>query len=154
MECLTAKEKINYTFRQVSESSYQEKRHFFDEQAINIFLDNILKLKSLLGDKTAKLNILNENLERLTWIDDTIDEECLKMLNDLIAGSKDLHSSLIRTYVRLNFFRQKGIAKEEIKQYKLAIDDLKEIYTDLESVFFFLPQMPEFKEISKEISLL
>lgn len=50
--------------------------------------------------------------------------------------------------------RSKGIAKEEISNFKAAIDDLKDSYQDLESVFFFLPKMPEFKETTKQLSLI
>ena len=75
-------------------------------------------------------------------------------LNDLIASIKDAHSILIKQYVSLNYIRSKGIAKEEISKFKSSIDDLKESYQDLESVFFFLPEIPDFKETTKQLSLI
>jgi hypothetical protein len=65
-----------------------------------------------------------------------------------------LHSTLIRQYVSLNLIRSKGIAKDEIKNFKNAVDDLKENYQDLESVYFFLPEIPDFKETTKLLSLV
>ena len=44
--------------------------------------------------------------------------------------------------------------QEEIKNFKLAIDDLKGGASDLESRFFFLPKNSDFQETSKELSLL
>ncbi len=76
------------------------------------------------------------------------------LINDIISVGKDLDSSLIRQYVGFDFLRKKGIAKEEIKNFKKSIDGLKESYSDLESVFFFLPEISEFKETTKLLSLV
>ena len=76
------------------------------------------------------------------------------LINDLIAAAKDLHSSLLRQYVGFNYIRSKGIATAEILEFKNSIDELKEAYSDLESVFFYLPEMPEFLETTKKLSLV
>ena len=76
------------------------------------------------------------------------------LINDLVSSAKDLHSTLIRQFVSMLFLRKRGIAKEEIKEFKNAVDDLKESYSDLESIFFFLPKMPDFVETTKELSLV
>jgi hypothetical protein len=72
----------------------------------------------------------------------------------LIAAAKDLRSSLVRQYVSMTSLTKQGIAKQEIKDFKYAIDDLRESIEDLESVFFFLPEMPEFKETTKKLTLI
>ncbi len=56
--------------------------------------------------------------------------------------------------ISVNVIRSKGIAKEEIKNFKSAIDDLKDVASDLESRFFFLPKIPDFQETTKELSLV
>ena len=76
------------------------------------------------------------------------------MFKDIISLGKDLHSSLIRQYVSFSDLRQRGIAKNEIRDFKNPIDELKESYYDLESVFFFLPEISEFKETTKLLSLV
>ena len=76
------------------------------------------------------------------------------LINDLISSARELRSSLVRQYVLINPFRTKGIAKEEIKDFKNSIDELKEVCQDLDSVFFFLPENSEFQEITKELSLV
>ena len=75
------------------------------------------------------------------------------LINDVISSIKDLHATLIRQYVALTFIRSRNIAKAEIRNFKTAIDDLKEVGADLESVFFFLPATPQFKETTKQLSL-
>lgn len=154
MECLSHKSEIQSTFSSVRDFSYSEKKNLMSEEEINNeFLDAILDFKKVLKDKTKRIHEVNENIEKLTWFND-LDDECLMLTNDLISSAKDLHSSLIRLYVSLGLLRKKGIAKEEIKELKNSIDDLKETHQDLESVFFFLPEIPEFVETTKQLSLV
>jgi hypothetical protein len=152
--CETNIEKINNAFNVISDASFQEKReHLSKQQVIDSFLDRILDLKEKLTTKSKKIEKIVVMLEGITWYNN-VDEEGLKLINEIISLSKDLHSTLIRFYVDLNYFIKKNIAKEEIKNLKIAIDDLKEITQDLESVFFYLPQMPQFVESTKQLSLL
>jgi len=48
----------------------------------------------------------------------------------------------------------RGIAKEEINAFKNSVEALKEASEDLESVFFKLPHINEFKEITGELAKL
>ncbi len=154
MECLAHKSEIVETFASVRSFSYSEKKSpTLDQAMINVFLDALLDFKESIKEKTEKINSLNERIERITWFND-LDDECYMLINDLISAMKDLHSSLIRQYISLSYFRKKGLAKEEIKAFKCSVDDLKENYQDLESVFFFLPEMPDFNETTKQLSIL
>jgi len=154
MECISHKLEIEKTFTNVRALSFNEKKSpLLDKERINSFLDAILDFKSLLKEKTDKLNHINERIEKLTWFND-LDDECLMLINDLISAAKDLQSTLIRQYVSMNFLRKKGVVKNEIKEFKNSIDELKEAYEDLESVFFFLPEFPDFIETTKQLSLV
>jgi hypothetical protein len=154
MECLSHKSEISNTFSSVRNFSFEEKKFsVYNEEKMNAFLDAILEFKNTFQMKTEKIIEINESIERVTWFND-LDEESLMLINDLISSIKDLHSTLIRQYVSLNLIRSKGIAKEEIKNFKNTIDDLKENYQDLESVYFFLPEIPDFKETTKLLSLV
>jgi Ni,Fe-hydrogenase I small subunit len=154
MECLSNKSKIQNTFSSVRDFSYSEKRNLMSENDLNnAFLDAMLDLKSSIKNKTKRIFEVNDNIEKLTWFND-LDDECLMLTNDLISAAKDLHSSLVRQYISLDFLRKKGVAKEDIKEFKTSIDELKETYQDLESVFFYLPEMPEFVETTKQLSLV
>jgi hypothetical protein len=155
MDCLTDKSKISRTFENVRDFSFEEKKKasVYDEAKINKLLDTILEFKKVFSDKTIRINDLIEKIEQLTWLTD-LDAESLKSTNDLISSIRDLHSSLKRQYVALNTIRSNGIAKEEIKNFKAAMDDLKDVASDLESRFFFLPDIPDFEETTKELSLV
>lgn len=154
MECLSHKSEISNTFSSVRNFSFEEKKvSIYDEERMNAFLDAILEFKNTFQRKTEKIVEINDRIERLSWFND-LDEESLMLINDLISSIKDLHSTLIRQYVSLNLIRSKGIAKDEIKNFKHAVDDLKENYQDLESVYFFLPEFPDFKETTKLLSLV
>lgn len=155
MTCSTAKDKINATVIEAREASYQAKMNAFNldsQENINSFLDNILEFKKILAEKTDKIEAFSEKLEGLTWFD-KIDEECLKLLNDLIASVRDWRGSAVRQYVKMDKLRKDGIALEEIKNFKRAIDDLREIADDLESVFFHLPKNQNFQETTNELQL-
>lgn len=154
MECLSNKSEIANTFSNVRSFSFQEKKSpLLDQERVNSVLDAILDFKSSLKEKTAKIYNINEKIEEITWFND-LDEESLMLLNDLISSAKDLRTTLIRQYISMNYLRKKGIAKEEIKDFKNSIDELKESYEDLESVFFFLPEMPDFVETTSKLSLI
>ncbi len=153
MECLTFKSEIANTFSIVRNFSFEEKKTFLNEEKVNALLDAILEFKKVFNKKTEAINSINERIEKLTWFSE-IDDETLLLLNDLISSIKDAHSTLIKQYVSLNYIRSKGIAKDEISKFKIAINDLKESYQDLESVFFFLPEIPDFKETTKQLSLI
>lgn len=154
MEYLSHKSEIVNTFSNVRSFSYQEKKTpLMDEERVNLLLDAILDFKSNLKAKTDKIYNVNEQIEKITWFND-LDEESLMLLNDLISSAKDLKTSLTRQYISMNSFRKKGIAKEEINDFKNSIDELKESYEDLESVFFFLPEMPDFVETTSKLSLV
>lgn len=153
MESLTLKSEITNTFSRVRNFSFEEKKSFLSEERVNALLDAILEFRKVFNKKTETINSINIKIEKLTWYSD-IDDETLLLLNDLIASIKDAHSTLIKQYVSLNYIRSKGIAKEEISKFKNSIDDLKESYQDLESVFFFLPEIPDFKETTKQLSLV
>ena len=154
MDRLSLKSEIIDTFSDVRNFSFQEKKApILDEDKVNLLLDAILDFKSGLKEKTDRINDINERIEKITWFND-LDEENLMLLNDLISSAKDLRTSLVRQYKPLDYFRKKGIAKEEIKDFKNSVDELKESYDDLESVFFFLPEMPDFVETTSKLSLL
>jgi predicted nuclease with TOPRIM domain len=150
----TYKPIIKETFKKVRNLSFEEKKEaLYDEKKINQLLDAIIEFKKTLSVKTSKIENLTENIEQITWFND-LDNESLMLINDLVSSIRDLHSSLARQYVSFNNIRLKGIAKEEIKNFKSAIDDLKDVANDLDSRFFFLPNNDVFQQTSKELSLL
>ena len=154
METVSSKIEIVETLSSVRNFSFTEKKApVFDKEKVDTLLDKIIDFKSAIKNKINKIVEINENIEKITWLND-LDEESLMILNDLIATLKDLKSSLTRQYISFNLMRAKGIAKEEIKDFKKSIDELKESYEDLESVFFFLPGMPDFEETTARLSLV
>jgi len=145
--------KILETFENVRKLSFEEKKDsIFNEVKINKLLDTILDFKKVYTDKTIKINTLVEKIEQITWFNN-VGNDSLMSINDLISSIRDLHSSLLRQYISLNFIRTNGIAKEEIKKFKDSINDLKYIAADLDSRFFFQPNTPDFQETTKELSL-
>ena len=153
MDFLTNTPIISETFETVRKFSFEEKKEAaYDESKVNEFLDKVLEFKISMATKTDKINSLIETLEQITWLNN-LENDSLILINDLISAIRDLRYSLLRQYISLTFIRSKGIAKEEFKKFKLAFDDLNEVANDLESVYFFLPNNSEFKEITKELSL-
>ncbi len=138
----------------IRDFSYKEKKSpILEEERINSFLDTIKWFQKWLKEKTIEI-YENQWKDWRNYLVNDLDEECLMKLNDIISSTKDLRSSLVRQYISMNFLRKRGVAKEVIREFKFSIDELKESYEDLESVFFFLPEMPEFKEITKKLSLI
>lgn len=154
MESRTYKPQILETFQNVRNFSFEEKKEaLLDEVKINSLLDDILFFKKSLTVKTVRIEKIIEVIEKTTWFSD-LDQESLLLINDLISSIRNLHSSLIRQYVSFNSLRKQKIAKEEIEDFKSAIDDLKDVANDLDSRFFFLPCIEEFEDTTKELSLI
>ena len=154
MSSISYKPNISKTLTQVRNMTFYEKSSSLQNlEQIDSFLDRILDLKKLLNSKTEKINGLIDEMEKLTWFSD-VDQNELQLINDLTSSAKDLRTTLIRLYFSTGVLRNKDVANQEIQELKNSIDDLKESCEDLESRFFYLPEMPEFKETSKELSLL
>jgi len=147
-------EKISSVMQRVKTASFDEKKSQPTEEQVNRFLDAISSLRNFLNDKTTKLEKFTEGLEELSWMTG-LNEEHLKSLSDLIGASRDLRRSLIKTYVRFNVkVKSRGIMVSEINGFKRSIDDFTETINDLESVYFYLPNNPEFIEITDRLSKL
>src|SRR5690606_30674992 len=101
------------------------------------------------------IEILVDKLESITWFEN-IDDECLKIISDIISLSKDLTQNLERKYRSSSLIKikNKGIAKHEIKSYISSIEDLKEVTEDLEDVFFALRKCDDFNSITAGLSKL
>ncbi len=147
-------EQIDQTLTQLIETSFREKKAgFSSEKSLNQFLDSILDLKATLKNKSDSINAINRQLEALTWLDG-LDEQSLTKVNEIISLGKDLRTSLLRFVAGFDPLAEKEVAQAEIATLKEAINDLKEDIQDLESRFFFLPQMPDFMEATRQLSLV
>ncbi|RFS16083.1 hypothetical protein [Emticicia sp. C21] len=146
-------DKLNDTFNVMLDVKSKAQVEKTQEEIVNHFLDKILELKSHLKEKTEELDLLNQRAEKLTWLNN-VDDECLEKLAEIIQIIKDIHSIVIRHYADLNPLRLRGIAVQELKMFKQAIDDMKENYQDLNSIFFVLPQMTEFTDTTKKLEML
>jgi hypothetical protein len=149
-----AKQKISNTVNEVNELSYSEKRDSLTKQAeIDRFLDHILDLKESLRKKNQGINNLNDLLYKIASFTG-LDEDCLKLLNMLVGIGRDYYSTLERQYLKLAELEEQNIAIEEINEFGLSIDNLKENIDDLESIFFTLPKLPGFTDVTDELSSL
>jgi hypothetical protein len=149
---MEVKEYIRGVFGEAQEVSFEAQREIqTEEQVINTFLDAINNLKGHLADKASKLESIIEKMEHLTWCE-KLDDEALSLLYQLILTSKDIKRNFIIQYISFNHFRQSGIALKEINDFKHAIDDFQETYSDLEDIYFKFPKDKEFLEVTEELS--
>jgi hypothetical protein len=140
---------VSFIIEELREVSFLEKR----DKGVDHLLDGILDLKASLTAKSEFLENLVEQFEQISWIPDP-DEKMLKRINDLIALAKDFYTTLVRHTAVLDGLIDTNIAVPEINRYKFAVDDLREAFFDLESVFFYLPNIPDFLETTKLIAAL
>lgn len=137
METITVKSKIKDTINEVLDLSQKQKSEKkIREQAINEFLDHILDFQDTLNEKTKSVLHLNSKFSEFSRFNDSVDEECLQLIRQVLDLSKNWHQKLIRFYVDLNWIRKHNIANTAISEFKTAIDDLKEYNQDLEDLYF------------------
>jgi predicted nuclease with TOPRIM domain len=151
MECVTAKSKIQETFKEVAELTNQKNVKALREEAVNNFLDRISVFRDALDEKTKTITDINSKFEILSWVEG-IDEECLELIKGLLQKSNAVHKKLIRSYVEMSWVITKGIAIDTMRKYKIALDDLKEDNQDLEDLYFNLPADAEFADRIKMLS--
>ncbi|WMJ75559.1 hypothetical protein RCC89_20700 [Cytophagaceae bacterium ABcell3] len=107
------KEKLQVVVDKVKNSSFEEKRNIFSQVQVDYFLDKILELKKVLSHKADKLNNLSKEYDELIWFTNPSEGE-LRLLNELVASSKDLRSSVIKTYILLNnTLGKRGLQKKK-----------------------------------------
>ena len=150
MECLTAKSKIQETFNEVTELANQKNVKALKQEAVDKFLDKIIVFTTSLENQTKTILDINSKLEKLSWVDN-VDDECLELIKGLLDKSNAVHKKLIRTYVSMSWVITKDIATKVMRNYKIALDDLKEHNQDLEDLYFNLPADTEF---AKRIEML
>jgi hypothetical protein len=143
MECLTAKSKIQETFNEVNELANQKNIKALKQEAVDKFLDRIIVFTTSLDKQTNTITEINTKLEKLSWVDN-VDDECLELIKGLLEKSKAVHKKLIRSYVNMSWVITKDIATKAMREYKIALDDLKEHNQDLEDLYFNLPADTQF----------
>lgn len=153
MECLTAKSKIQETFNEVNELANQKNIKALRQEAVDKFLDKIIVFTTSLDKQTNTITDINSKLENLSWIDN-VDDECLDLIKDLLDKSKAVHKKLIRTYVKMSWVITKGIATKAMRDYKIALDDLREYNQDLEDLFFNLPADTAFNDANAKLQAI
>lgn len=111
------------------------------------------KLQDILTRKTSSAKTVSAYLAELTWVDVT-DEK----VRETIAGLLD--SSLVWYNLELEYIEtiqpvvNNGLAGNEFKAYKEAIEDLREAISDLRSAAITLPNSQKFNDAMKELSNL
>jgi hypothetical protein len=150
MECLTVKSKIQETFNEVTELANQKNVKALKQDAFDKFLDKVIVFTTSLENQTKSIIDINSKLEKLSWVDN-VDDECLELIKGLLDKSNAVHKKLIRTYVRMSWVITKDIATKAMRNYKIALDDLKEHNQDLEDLYFNLPTDTAF---AKRIEML
>ena len=150
MDCVASKVKIASAVDTIGRMA---QGFVSDEALINIHLDAILAVKERIQTQCTDLSAFIASAESLTWYD-TADSECLAMLRTLIDHMSDLRAKYIHYYAGLADFRRQGIARAEIRELKMLIDDLGESAQDLESAFFSLPTDAEFQALNNRLRAL
>lgn len=153
-QCIDRSSVIETTLSDVTSFSVEEKKSPSHEERVNRFLDAILELKQYLSKKSERLADIADRMEAITWHNDPSENE-LRLITLLIATGRDVNSVLKREYAAFSRkFRNKGIAKEEIKEFHACIHDLDEACYDLESVFFHIPNDPKWAESNAKLKKL
>ena len=144
----------------VKNASFEHKTHvrlnrvvFYTKKADELKYSTYVKrLTKSIVNRTELYNEIIKEMEEFTWL--TLSESDLKILNDIIAFSRDIYSTEMETYNSSDAMIKWGISSVIIDKYRDSVETFKETYEDLESIFFFLPNNPDFIQANKELSTL
>lgn len=146
---------IQKTFDTLSHISLKEKKKALSEnERNNEFLDKILDFKKVLNKRVNLLDNLIEQIETITWYNDFTDEDLIK-ISTIIDLAIILESLWKKEYAFINKeIKSKNIAKKEIIDFKNALDDFREINTDLSHIVFKLSKDSEFNNLTEMLLLI
>ena len=134
MEELLVSEQINQITLKLN--NYKSEETHSDEALINKFLDNVLKFHKYLTKYKNDINQCVDGMEKLSWLEISKEND-LKSLKNLLTSSIELHRLLVKNYIGYrNSKLLSQVANSKIKEFKTAIDDLKEVTNDLNLLFF------------------
>lgn len=156
MECIASGNRIAKTHQVINNVSHEVKPakqqdiNKFNQEKVNKLLDEILNFKSDLNKRSEALNEIIECMDDVSWLQNLTEEET-QLLMQCLEICKLIHRQEIMSYVTISRLLRKGIAKDEIKEYKSVVDDMKECIQDLEDRFFNLPQDQEFLDDLKKL---
>lgn len=137
-------------FKEVSVKEKKAKVSF--EEHINKVLDSILAAKAFLQSNADGISNFLPKVEEVTWFPD-VDEELLAGVKELIASLEGLNKVMVKNYVIYSrFFSKHNVNKSELKSYKAVADDVLEMATDLNSIFFILPLDQDFQALNQELN--
>lgn len=134
MEELLVSEQINQITLKLN--NYKSEETHSDEALINKFLDNVLKFQKYLSKYTNDINQCVDGMEKLSWMEISKEND-LKSLKALLTSAMELHRYLVKNYIGYrNSKLLSQVANSKIKEFKIAIDDLKDVTIDLNQLFF------------------
>ena len=134
MEELLVSEQINQITLKLN--NYKSEETHSDEALINKFLDNVVKFHQYLTKYPNHINQCVDGMEKLSWLEISKEND-LKSLKNLLTSSIELHRLLVKNYIGYrNSKLLSQVANSKIKEFKTAIDDLKEVTNDLNLLFF------------------
>lgn len=141
---------MTVAFRAAAVSAVETENSF--EKKVNGLLDNINDAKRRLLKRTEEVNNLIPKIEELTWFTD-VDEETLTEMKGLISNIKELYKLMLSFWVQVSRnFAKHQVAKTELKGYREAADEVREMAGDLEARFFTSPQDDEFQAIANTLN--
>lgn len=157
MSTTECKELLENTFDSVSTYTFEKrkvKEHTpTEDERNNAFLDSINLIKNGLIKETNEIDSLVNKVSQITWFNE-VNDDCLKVINNILGSLKNLKGVLTRQYVGFDNLRSKGIAKTEIALFKEAIDSIKELHDDINFRFFIGPNDDEFLKNEEEFKSL
>lgn len=123
-----------------------------EEEMMDNFLDSINSLKRVLRKSAKAIRSADEFLSQVSWLED-ITEKDDKQLAELIDGSLSAHRLLIISYVKIRrVLLQDNIAKQELTDFKDAIDDFEETVFELNQIFFELRKDDGFNQLVNKVA--
>jgi hypothetical protein len=144
---------INKKVSRILTSESRITKELSEEEKINQFLDSILDFKESMRKRTGKLRYMDELLCEITWIEQQMSDEDEKMLKKLFDKIDRFHQKGIRFYVNIRqIFWKHSIAREEIRDFKDALDDLEESTLELRQILFEIRKDDDFMNDLRKIA--
>jgi hypothetical protein len=123
------------------------------QERMDKILDAVLDFSKKTEQRTREIKVINELIQKLTWLTNPPDAEDMEAIEIIIASCTQLLSDIL--FKEKEFLESSELIKHlptVITSYLEEVENLEENVHDLHEIFFVLPQNEEFQKLNHSLA--
>ncbi|GAB3016510.1 hypothetical protein GCM10027284_39470 [Cyclobacterium sediminis] len=144
---------IGGAFDEIGESSLKARGlDIRYQQVLNHYLDTITDLINIIDQKVQLMEVVSSQLEKLTWIETTSNNDTLQKVSSILHISRGMLSGFKNDLKAMEEGKIDQDCPSTVSKFRNEIELLEENIVDTEMIFFELRTDSDFNDLDKQIS--